>query len=83
MMLRPSYMDLINAVNKDTKPGEDPIVHSRYTIVIATAKRARQLVDGDEPLVEVKSPDEKPLSVAVDEIYNGAVKILKDDNEEE
>ncbi len=82
MMLRPSYMDLINAVNKDTKPGEEPIVHSRYTIVIATAKRARQLVDGDEPLIEVTSPDEKPLSIAVDELYRGAVKIVKTNEDE-
>ncbi len=82
MMLRPSYMDLINAVNEEAAPGEGPIVHSRYTIVIATAKRARQLVDGDMPLVEVKSPDEKPLSIAVDEIYSGAVRILKNDEDE-
>ena len=43
-MLHPSYSDLINAVNSDVEPGEQPVVQSRYSIVIATAKRARQLI---------------------------------------
>ena len=48
--------------------GEQPIVQSRYSIVLATAKRARQLIAGDEPLVKVKSVD-KPLSIAIEELY--------------
>lgn len=45
-MLHPSYTDLINAVNSEVEPGEEPVVQSRYSIVIATAKRARQLIAG-------------------------------------
>ncbi len=48
MMLRPSYLDLINVVNKEAEPGKEPLIQSRYSIVIATAKRARQLIAGDE-----------------------------------
>ena len=47
-MLHPSYTDLIEAVNSDVEPGEQPVVQSRYSIVIASAKRARQLTAGEE-----------------------------------
>lgn len=78
-MLRPSYTDLIEAVNSDIEPGEQPVVQSRYSIVIAASKRARQLIDGAEPLVG-GSYGKKPLSVAVDELYKGKVKILTDED---
>lgn len=77
MMLHPSYTDLINAVNADVEPGEQPVVQSRYSIVIATAKRARQLVDGEE--ATVPSFGKKPLSIAIDEVYKKKVKIVNDD----
>ena len=79
-MLHPSYTDLIEAVNSDVEPGEQPVVQSRYSIVIATAKRARQLVDGEE--ATVPSFGKKPLSVAIDELYKGKVKIVNDDEKE-
>lgn len=74
-MLHPSYTELIEAANKNVPEGEEPVVTSRYSIVIATAKRARQLVAGEEALVEA---DEKmkPLSIAVDELKNGQIAIL-------
>ena len=50
-MLHPSYTDLINAVNSEVEPGEQPVVQSRYSIVLATSKRARQIIGGDEPLI--------------------------------
>ena len=41
-------------------------VDCRYTLVVKTAKRARQLIDGAQPLTE---PVEKnPVSQAVEEI---------------
>ena len=79
-MLRPSYTDLIEAVNSDIEPGEQPVVQSRYSIVIAASKRARQLIDGAEPLVS-GAYGKKPLSIAVDELYKGKVKILTDEEE--
>jgi hypothetical protein len=81
-MLHPSYTDLINVVNKEVEQGEQPVVQSRYSIVIATAKRARQLIAGEEAEVRIKS--KKPLSIAIDELYKSKVKIVSDDaNEEE
>lgn len=81
-MLHPSYTDLIEAVNSDVEPGEQPVVQSRYSIVIAASKRARQLIAGDEPLV-AGAAGKKPLSTAVQELYEQKVKILTEDEEPE
>ncbi len=78
MMIHPSYQDLMNVVNEDVEPGEQPVVQSRYSIVMATAKRARQLVRGEKALVD-DSEGKKPLSIAVEELYEGKVKIVGDD----
>lgn len=79
-MLHPSYTDLMKVVNSEVEPGETPVVNSRYSIVMATAKRARQIISGDEPLVAEKG--KKPLSVAVDELNEGKIKILGDEETE-
>ena len=79
-MLHPSYTDLINAVNSEVEPGEQPVVQSRYSIVVAASKRARQLIDGEEPLV-AGSNGKKPLSIAIDELYQQKVKILPEEEE--
>jgi DNA-directed RNA polymerase subunit omega len=78
-MLHPSYVELINAVNSDVPEGDQPLVTSRYSIVMATAKRARQIVAGDEPMAG--KYDDKPLSAAVEELYEGAVRILPAEEE--
>ena len=78
-MLHPSYTDLINVVNKDIEPGEQPVVQSRYSIVIAASKRARQLIAGDEALVIENAAGKKPLSIAIDELYQQKVKILPEE----
>lgn len=76
-MIHPSYTDLMEVVNSEVEPGEQPVVQSRYSIVLATAKRARQIIAGSEPLVEASN--KKPLSLAVEELYSGKVKIVGDD----
>lgn len=81
-MLHPSYSDLIEAVNKNVEPGEQPIVQSRYSIVIAAAKRARQIVDGSEPLV-AGAAGKKALSTAVQELYEQKVSIMSENAVEE
>ena len=77
-MLHPSYTDLINVVNSDIEPGEQPVVQSRYSIVIAASRRARQLIAGEDPMV-AGAAGKKPLSVAIDEFYQGQVKILPEE----
>jgi DNA-directed RNA polymerase subunit omega len=78
-MLHPSYSDLMAVVNSEVEPGEQPVVQSRYSIVMATSKRARQIIAGSEPLVA--SAGKKPLSIAVEELYRGKVKIVGDEEE--
>ncbi|MCR4716301.1 MAG: DNA-directed RNA polymerase subunit omega [Lachnospiraceae bacterium] len=80
-MIHPSYADLMDAVNLDVEPGEQPVVQSRYSIVIATSKRARQLIDGGEPLIS-NTKGKKPLSIAVDELNERKVKVVGDEEEE-
>ena len=77
-MIHPSYVELMKVVNNTTEVGEEPVVNSRYSIVMATSKRARQIIGGDEPLVNAK--DSKPLSIAVEELNQGKIKILADED---
>ena len=81
-MLHPSYTDLMKVVNKDVEEGESKIVNSRYSIVMATSKRARQLIAGELPLVPAKNGD-KPLSIASEELNEGKLKIMAENAEEE
>lgn len=79
-MLHPSYTDLMRVVNNGVEEGENPVVSSRYSIVMATAKRARQIIGGDEPLVNDNG--DKPLSLAVKELNEGKIKILSEGEDE-
>lgn len=54
MMIEPSIDDLLEKVD------------SKYSLVVAAAKRARELVDGAEPLE--KATSNKPVSIALCEI---------------
>lgn len=76
-MLHPSYHDLMSTVNSEVEKGETPIVNSRYSIVLATSKRARQLIDGVEPLATASCP--KPLSIAIDELNASKIHILSEE----
>ncbi|KXG75554.1 DNA-directed RNA polymerase subunit omega [Fervidicola ferrireducens] len=46
---------------------------SKYALVVAAAKRARQLVEGSPKLVDVKTT--KPVSIALFELDSGKIKI--------
>ena len=67
-MLHPSYTDLMKVVNKDVEEGD--------------SKRARQLIAGELPLVPAKD-GQKPLSIAIEELNEGELKILPEDTDEE
>ena len=77
-MIHPSYSDLMEVANEGVEPGEQPVVQSRYSTVLATAKRARQIIAGDEPFID-GAEGKKPLSIAVEELYEGKIKIVGDD----
>ena len=79
-MIHPSYVELMKVVNDGVEIGEEPVANSRYSIVLATAKRARQLINGAESFID-RPKCNKPLSIAVEELYNGDVKIVTDDEE--
>lgn len=54
-MINPSIVNLLKNVD------------NRYTLVVMTAKRARQLIDGAKPIIDVDSS--KPVTIAINEIY--------------
>ncbi|OPJ61752.1 DNA-directed RNA polymerase subunit omega [Clostridium oryzae] len=58
-MISPSILDLLGKVE------------NRYSLVTVTAKRARQLIDGEEPLIRIDAT--KPLTVAINEVNSGAI----------
>ena len=75
-MIHPSYTELIEAINANSEDDDTTMsLNSRYSLVLAASKRARQIIAGSEPLVE-GAAGKKPLSVAIDELYKGKVKIL-------
>lgn len=76
-MLHPSYDELIDIINEGNEDGTNPEINSRYSIVMAAARRARQIIDGDQPLVS-KAPNNKPLTIAVEEIRKGKIKITEE-----
>ena len=61
MMVEPKTTDLLKKVD------------SKFRLVIVTAKRARQIADGSEKLVDVN--EESPVTIAANEIAAGKVKI--------
>ncbi len=109
-MIHPSYSELMAVVNSEVEEGEQPLVQSRYSIVKATAARAKQIIDsraiqekidknldkdvtGEEGLSKEdkrklnigtstipNSDNMKPLSIAVEELYEGKVKIVGNDD---
>lgn len=63
-MIHPSYTELMAVINSEVEEGEQPLVQSRYSIVKATANRAKEIIDARS--VEEKSiskEDERKLQV--------------------
>ena len=63
MMVKPTVKELLEKVD------------NRYELVIATAKRARQISSGDNVLV--KTDDVAPVTIAADEIDAGQVVVVE------
>ena len=54
-------------------------VDSRYTLVVAAAKRAREIIDGNPILTKVNSS--KPVTIATYEIAEGKIQYKRLDPE--
>jgi DNA-directed RNA polymerase subunit omega len=61
-------------LNNDKKV--DSQITSRYTIVLAAAKRARQIIDGANPLTY--APTDKAVSISIKELSEGRLLIKAD-----
>lgn len=52
----------------------------RYTLVVQAAKRARQILEGAQPLIDAK--DMKPLKQAVEEINRGLIEYEREEEDD-
>lgn len=64
MMVKPSVTELLKKID------------NRFTLVVATAKRARQLSNGDKALTD--KDEESKVTLAADEIAEGKVTVCKE-----
>ena len=62
MMVEPTTAELLEKTD------------SKFRLVIATSKRARQIANGSEKLTDKKC-EESPVTIAANEIAEGKVKI--------
>ena len=62
MIVKPTVTELLKKAN------------NRYELVIATAKRARQIANGEEPMVKIEKVP--PVTIAANEIAEGKVRIV-------
>ena len=69
MMVKPSVQELLTKAK------------NRYELVIATSKRARQIASGAE--VKTKVKEESPVTLAANEIAEGKVTIVREEDKEE
>lgn len=69
MLVKPAVTDLLKKVD------------NRYSLVIMTAKRARQIAEGEMPMTTME--DKSPVSLAVDEIYEDKVYRINGEEAEE
>ena len=69
MMVKPSVTELLTKAD------------NRYELVIATARRARQISAGDETLTDAK--EESAVTLAANEIAEDKVKIVDETAEED
>jgi len=74
-MLTPSYSELMDVIKKGGKV--DNRVASRYTVVLAAARRARQLTEGAEPLTYATT--DRAVSIAVKELNEGKLRVKVQD----
>lgn len=58
-MINPSVVDLLKQVD------------NRYTLITIVAKRARELVEGAKPMVDIDS--KKPVTIAINEVSRGLI----------
>lgn len=69
MLVKPAITDLLEKVD------------NRYSLVIMTSKRARQIAEGDK--VRVESDDQSLVTLAVDEIFEDKVYKIEEENNKE
>ncbi|MCQ2507076.1 MAG: DNA-directed RNA polymerase subunit omega [Lachnospiraceae bacterium] len=79
-MIHPSFDELKKKINAERNENEGQReIKDRYSLILSVAKRARQLKNQHTLLNENEIPDsKKPVSIAVEELYNGKVHLIEE-----
>ena len=81
-MIHPSYSELIQAINNNVEEDDNTMMlNSRYSLVLATSKRARQLIAGAEPLVPNTASGEEEDAVKTQPVAEEAVENIEETTE--
>lgn len=52
------------------------ITKSKYRLVVGVAQRARDITQGEKPLIE-NPHNKKSIGIALEEVYEGKIKIIE------
>lgn len=63
----------IEAVDETTPP-EQPVMDSKYRMIIVAAQRSKQIQRGARPRVEMDTQRHKPTRVALEEVLRGKIR---------
>ena len=69
MMIEPPIGELLEKVD------------CRYTLAVEAAKRARELIDKEPPLIDTRETN--PLVIAIEEINRGLITYSRNEDDEE
>ena len=83
-MIHPSYTELIEAINTNSEDDDTTMsLNSRYSLVLAASKRARQIIAGSKPMVEGAAGQETLSQLRSTSSNKGKVKIPCSGKEED
>ena len=62
-----------DASNDDSFDRDQPVIDSKYRMIIVAAQRSKQIQKGARPRVEMDPQRHKPTRVALEEVQRGKV----------
>ena len=64
---------VVEAINNMEEQGDQPVLDSKYRLIIVAAQRSKQLQRGARPRVELDPQKHKPTRIALEEVERGKV----------
>jgi DNA-directed RNA polymerase subunit omega len=64
---------LKEALEEKTEETAQPVMDSKYRLIIVAAKRSKQLQRGARPRIDIDPLKHKPTRIALEEVQNGKI----------